>query len=102
MRRGFPFNPGRDPDLHADPDCVKFPSFALQHREQFGRFLAQDAGQRPGFDAELKRTVLGAGGANAVGERPRQVATNQPVEPFLPFVAGFPGGESRVAVEDAL
>lgn len=64
--------------------------------------LAQDGGNRPGAHLELQFTALGIGDADAVGERPRQVAPQRFGQTGFLATPGFPGCERRVAGNDPL
>ena len=88
--------------MHPHPDSSKFPSRMPQCGQKLGASLPDDRSNGAGVRGQFQLSVPLLRNANAKGEGPRQVPTDDLRQRFLAIAAGGPGGKRRVGAKDAL
>ena len=87
-------------NLHADAYFSKVEAFALQRGLELRSTLPDHGRNGPGLHRKFKNAVPGTGGADAPGQRPRQLSANRGGKRFFLFEARRPRRKLRIALEN--
>ncbi len=86
--------------MHLYPDSSKFPSFALQGREQVRGALARHGGHGTRLGRQTQFGTLGVGNANSLGQWLGEMSAQDRRKRVFAPPASIPRGERRVGSND--